>query len=446
MAGIPVGALPRTFQDAIAVARELSIPYIWIDSLCIVQDSPEDWKQESGLMASVYSNSYLNIAATGSSDSSQPFLSSRNPFHASVPVSGSLHSRRGGQKGSILVRASMSRVHKLYSSPSKTNNYWSSDPEESSQAPLLSRAWVFQERHLAPRTLHFYPSELVMECRAGLRCECTGLDVFTSNPLRNFDDISFSSWFGVVEDFSRLKLTYQSDRLPALMGIAQIFWEKLRCSYLKGIWEQDVAKGLLWDVTRYESSSSVTKKQDRLVAPSWSWASMVLAEGNRIFFPAGDDESYISDHRFEYLGTDPPAELPGSLFGCESGSILVKSAGVDALVCVTASVAVEQHEVFLLFENDIEDFVLVTAIGMDTDVFPNFGDMLGDSFCVVSCLLIGSTKENDVESSKPATYYCMLVLQPSLNISDGWERIGTVDINEVHEIYGSLRITHFKLV
>lgn len=74
-----------------------------------------------------------------------------------------------------------------------------------------------------------------MECRSGLRCECSGLDSFTSNPLRNFDDLSYASWFGVVEAFSRLRLTYPSDRLKALLGVAKVFWESQRGVYLKGL-------------------------------------------------------------------------------------------------------------------------------------------------------------------------------------------------------------------
>lgn len=222
-AGIPFAALPRTFRDAISVARELSIGYIWIDSLCIIQDSPEDWKNESARMAAVYSNPYLNIAATGASDSSEAFLSSCSPNYGSTPCHSAGISREGGREGDeVLVRATLKSVHQLYSTPTK-NITLNPESVEMFEAPLLDRAWVFQERYLAPRTLHFYSTELIMECRSGLRCECTGLDTFSSNPLRNFEDISFISWYRVVEEFSKLELTYQSDRLEALMGVAKVF-------------------------------------------------------------------------------------------------------------------------------------------------------------------------------------------------------------------------------
>lgn len=66
---IPRGSLPLTFKDAIKIARNLHLRYLWIDSLCIIQDSREDWAHEANLMSKVYMYSFVNIAATGSSDS-----------------------------------------------------------------------------------------------------------------------------------------------------------------------------------------------------------------------------------------------------------------------------------------------------------------------------------------------------------------------------------------
>lgn len=66
--------LPKTFQDAVITTKALGIPYLWIDSLCIVQDSPEDWSEQAPQMAAVYGNAYIVIAADAASDSTQGFL------------------------------------------------------------------------------------------------------------------------------------------------------------------------------------------------------------------------------------------------------------------------------------------------------------------------------------------------------------------------------------
>ncbi|KAN0096769.1 Heterokaryon incompatibility protein (HET) domain containing protein [Hyaloscypha variabilis] len=67
---IPLETLPKTFQDAISITRELGLRYIWIDSLCIIQDSPEDWEKEASLMHTVYKNAYCTVAASASRDGS----------------------------------------------------------------------------------------------------------------------------------------------------------------------------------------------------------------------------------------------------------------------------------------------------------------------------------------------------------------------------------------
>jgi hypothetical protein len=67
-AGIPLEDLPQTFKDAVSLTRNLGIRYLWIDSLCIKQLDEEDWEAEASKMGSVYSHSYLNIAATSSAE------------------------------------------------------------------------------------------------------------------------------------------------------------------------------------------------------------------------------------------------------------------------------------------------------------------------------------------------------------------------------------------
>jgi hypothetical protein len=67
---ISLDELPKTFQDAIIIAERLSVQYLWIDPLCIIQDDPLDWRAESSKMADVYTQSYLTISASTSTDDS----------------------------------------------------------------------------------------------------------------------------------------------------------------------------------------------------------------------------------------------------------------------------------------------------------------------------------------------------------------------------------------
>lgn len=72
--GIPVPQLPKTFRDAILITRELQIRYLWIDSLCIIQDSPSDWTKHVSEMAHIYHNGVLTLAAGASSDDDGGFF------------------------------------------------------------------------------------------------------------------------------------------------------------------------------------------------------------------------------------------------------------------------------------------------------------------------------------------------------------------------------------
>jgi hypothetical protein len=162
--GIPWGDFPPTFQDAISLSRYLGIQYIWIDSLCIIQDNKPDWQREAALMGSVYGNSYLTIAATASSNSSgglfrchkSSLYKSRNVIEI-TPV--------------VLVRRPL--PHNLF----ERLDYQFNDTSTSHEAfmsdnPLLTRAWVLQEHLFPPRVIQFTENGLIWECNSNLSCEC----------------------------------------------------------------------------------------------------------------------------------------------------------------------------------------------------------------------------------------------------------------------------------
>ncbi|RYP65411.1 hypothetical protein DL769_006316 [Monosporascus sp. CRB-8-3] len=119
--GLPMSLLSKTFLDAFTVTRELGFAYIWIDSLCIIQDSSEDWERESSKMSDIYANGILNIAATGFPNGERGFLTSRDP--------------------SLLQSPARERTHADF------YREWGRGVES---APLNRRCWVLQERVLSP--------------------------------------------------------------------------------------------------------------------------------------------------------------------------------------------------------------------------------------------------------------------------------------------------------
>ncbi|RYF40751.1 MAG: HET domain-containing protein, partial [Cytophagaceae bacterium] len=209
--GIEWNLLPRTFQDAISFVRKLNISYLWIDSLCIIQDNDLDWQQQSAEMASIYQNAYITLAATASANASGECF---------TPV----HLRSGRDRKPLAIMKLLDgSEYSLSTRP----------PLHHEGFPLLQRGWVYQERVLSPRVLHFVTEELVWECTSLLDCECGSEEITWSfhRPLKG----QSVDWHGVVEDYTRLALTNPSDIFPALSGIAKMTAAHLQDKYVAGM-------------------------------------------------------------------------------------------------------------------------------------------------------------------------------------------------------------------
>jgi hypothetical protein len=278
-AGIDLQSLPKTFRDAILITRKFSFEYIWIDCLCIIQDSKEDWLHEAALMGEVYKNSRLNIAATGALDSN----------------GGCFFDRKAA-----LIRPTRVELDWAGKDGFSKREYFLIDSQPSlksrlENARLNCRAWVLQERMLAPRVLHFARQQLFWECRELEACESypSGLPKnrkgYSSHPkstmfeddlknsTRTISDASnspkkpsaFEHWAWIVEAYTRAELTVISDRLIALAGIAAQMQRVFNDDYLAGLWRRSFHHELLWIVKGVQSF-----RPDVYRAPSWSWISV----------------------------------------------------------------------------------------------------------------------------------------------------------------------------
>lgn len=146
---IKVSELPQNFQDAIAITVKLNFSHIWIDSLCIIQDSVEDWKKEAVTMGDVYANAACTISATASQDSTGGCFRKRDSF---------LHT------DCVLL---YSKSSCLYISPTIKEQEMSLEDafyKRVDLAPLSQRGWIFQEKLLSRRILHFCDGIVLFEC------------------------------------------------------------------------------------------------------------------------------------------------------------------------------------------------------------------------------------------------------------------------------------------
>ncbi|MCJ1430012.1 hypothetical protein MMC29_007927 [Sticta canariensis] len=272
---IKYAVLPKTFRDAIFVARRVKIQYLWIDSLCIIQDDPADWEQQSSEMGSIYANAYFTLAASSSSSDQDGFLGERpdtycgrmlscqdDSTHFNVRVHRDFHTNRTlGKLGLIL-------------------------------GPLSNRAWTLQEDILARRTIFYQDGELAWECCSKLNCECgeanhwagSGYSLSTtqssSNQIQHRSQYAkpltegrsetdlYRDWRHIISEYTSRKLTKESDRFPALSGVASKLQAFTQDTYLGGLWKNDLLKSLLWQTESPLPLSSAYR------APSFSWASV----------------------------------------------------------------------------------------------------------------------------------------------------------------------------
>lgn len=245
-------SLPLTQREAVLAALYLGIRYVWIDSLCIVQGSPEDWEAEAAKMSTVYSNALLTLAATSSSSPSEGLL---HPFSAAEDVP--LHGE------TVLVRM---ETHRLLDRPSE---------------PLNTRGWTLQEAVLSPRVVSFGAEQWLWKCPGRYATE----DGLVDRPQLARDSLNqwagvvrqgagedgngyFEHWYRFVSNYSRRSLTYQSDRLKAIAGLADIFAGQTGYQYIAGLWREDLTYGLLWQTTSRGAA------RDDTSMPSWSWISV----------------------------------------------------------------------------------------------------------------------------------------------------------------------------
>ncbi|KAH9237634.1 hypothetical protein K456DRAFT_1361398 [Colletotrichum gloeosporioides 23] len=226
------GGLTKTFQDAMLVAKCLGIRYIWIDSLCIVQDDAQDWAVEASRMASVYANAHLTISAMGATDGHQGLFI--NTGSEPIRRRGVHEIKLPGLQYPIYVRNNECHQSAASAYPLKLTD-----------TPLLHRGWAFQERILSPLILHFTESELTFDNkRGGSSCECKELGHYINGTHSRdwlfgtgISSLGCWPWYRMVEMYVPRLLTSEADRLPAFSGIATTFQRRLPAlgSYLAGL-------------------------------------------------------------------------------------------------------------------------------------------------------------------------------------------------------------------
>ena len=313
---VPLDRFPKTLRDAITVTQALGLRFLWVDALCIMQDSAEDWTAEAGRMKDVYGGATITITATNSTSTEDGIFKN----YSISPENCKLEWRSPNSMA----------THNVYLRSG--SEFWDTTMKNE---PLNTRGWTLQESLLAPRTLSYGTQQMIWECleskvgqsgrpvlpgerhrdktfvqtvmandfsawekaqQAFTRLSLKWLPVDRSVVPRSWElnhDAMYSRWFAIVRDYTGRNLTVQSDTLPALSGLARAFQNLLRDKYCAGLWKNDVIRGMCW------SRSAVPKRDFRAIKagqkerddylPSWSWASVI---GGRVVNALEEEQTW----------------------------------------------------------------------------------------------------------------------------------------------------------
>jgi hypothetical protein len=290
--GFELGTLPQTIQDAITVSRKLGIKHIWVDALCIIQDSTEDWEKESGRMASVYQNAFVTIAATSASASDQGFLGSFSP-HVTEAIF-SLGIQRDREIGVVNAR--------IRPNHDQRNIIW----------PLDTRGWTLQESALSTRVISFTPNEIRWTCSTRETCECLiRQDTWFQGNQNAAVDVKSPQqasqyWWDTVRKYSTRNLTVKQDKLPAVSGVAKIVQRVTGSAYVAGLWAGTLVTDLAWVRNRLQDRETHWAPAD-YIAPTFSWASV---EGHISSYPHALGGQFDSECEVEGVDVSVPGENP----------------------------------------------------------------------------------------------------------------------------------------
>ncbi|KAH6625589.1 heterokaryon incompatibility protein-domain-containing protein [Boeremia exigua] len=274
--GFDLEALPKTIRDAVLLVRGLGIRYLWVDSLCIIQDSVLDWECEAALMGDIYSRAFIVIAAVDAPDNDTGL------FHEDERRR---IQRVGADHESVFVRQDFHNG---------VAGWGNGQPiKQLTENALHKRGWTLQEVALASRMVWFKSGEISWSCVRSTACECRPelLNIIHSENYKShlLQTIAYlrssganrsqwlEKWHSFVGDYCTRKFSDVRDRLPAIAGVAIKMQGEINCRYLFGFWDNETfLDRLIWHCNKapkHESSFDPRHFPPCDYAPTWSWAS-----------------------------------------------------------------------------------------------------------------------------------------------------------------------------
>jgi hypothetical protein len=287
--GFHLTDLPPSLRDAVKIAQALEVKYLWVDSICIVQDDESDKRSEIANLINIYRNAYLTVCAANAESVNQGFLrdisdSETGLWRTLIPL------------GFPVVNEHAKSISDAFQQPrSVFGTTWLLDEApymaNTFRDPTSRRGWCLQERLLSPRLLNYGrwptwrcgrstlsdggwytedrelgPKERCFALnivRSRTRAPNVRTDLFTTHQI-------LQNWYSLLNEYTKRELSVETDKLPAVGGIAAEIQRITGVQYRAGLWQENLLHDLMW----YTQAREWLARPREWRAPSWSWASV----------------------------------------------------------------------------------------------------------------------------------------------------------------------------
>ncbi|EXL39962.1 hypothetical protein FOCG_17464 [Fusarium oxysporum f. sp. radicis-lycopersici 26381] len=261
----PDSALPQNYQDIISICRAMSIRYLWVDSLCIIQDdNGYEFQKEAPLMMNIYQYAVVTLSICWDFPGLSIFrrCSPRSIPRPRPPACYGKHNCGLVSDEWVFVQERETEDNELRL--------------HVSQAPINQRAWVLQERCLSRRLLYLGNDQLYWECDGCTGSEASPESIYAYGGRQSIRALTWrnkdTAWGHMLTQYTGSDLTFENDRLVAMAGLARLIASKTGGTYFAGIWLDSWMGDLLWEPVEERARSSKLKAQEiAMVSPSWSW-------------------------------------------------------------------------------------------------------------------------------------------------------------------------------
>lgn len=334
---IPIDQAAKTLRDAMLVTRQLGLQYLWIDALCIIQDSDADKDLQISRMRAIFEDAFITIVAAAGENASCGFLdmptsAQQKPIAFKLPYRPTFGDIR--EEGTLYAREAETQL-------------------SMKDEPINLRAWTLEERLLSRRKIIYFEDRVAWECldvslADSREIENMGDDMRLPFRILSAGDPRYppvdwtprdlewavhTEWLKNIEWYTMRNLTRPSDKLRAVGGLAQKYQAALQVEYLAGLWRGYVLAGLLWRrIVDHDKVDQLHARPAKYRAPSWSWARidgkvdyswLDREEGSLEVARLGHEISIATKVKPKILESSVQLASPGRPFGDVVGGVLV---------------------------------------------------------------------------------------------------------------------------